>query len=335
MTARRTLVSCLKDEGPFLLEWLAYHKAIGFDRFIIGANDCTDGSAEMLARLAALNEITYLPFTKPPDEGAQNTFAELLDDAKLIAQGDWVCWLDLDEFLNIHVGDGQLSSLISQMGPADAMRLNWRIFGADVAISWPGRQLHPDLCHCAARNFGVTGPYPANRNFKTLFRFHSDMKPTPHTPMIRAPETAKSMTWLDGSGKHVRHTIWRFWRMRQNVGEVPVYTRGKPQHRWAQVNHYMTRHPHLAALRRQRGRGGKFVPSNPAKPGSDDFTQRHSDAFFSRYNRTEDYDGSILRMVPATDAVMAALMQDNILRNLHERAQNRLLAHLALQKSGG
>ena len=67
-----TLITCLRDEGPFLIEWLAYHRAIGFDRFIIGANDCTDGSHDMLTRLAEMGEVIYLPFPATPQAKGRN-----------------------------------------------------------------------------------------------------------------------------------------------------------------------------------------------------------------------------------------------------------------------
>ena len=30
-----TIVTTMKNEGPFILEWLAYHRAIGVDDFLI------------------------------------------------------------------------------------------------------------------------------------------------------------------------------------------------------------------------------------------------------------------------------------------------------------
>ena len=38
------LLSAVKNEGPDLLEWLAWHRMIGFDRIVIFSNDCSDGS---------------------------------------------------------------------------------------------------------------------------------------------------------------------------------------------------------------------------------------------------------------------------------------------------
>ena len=48
-----TLFSCMKNEGAGLLEWIAYHRAIGVDDFLVYTNDCTDGTDTMLEMLQA------------------------------------------------------------------------------------------------------------------------------------------------------------------------------------------------------------------------------------------------------------------------------------------
>ena len=48
---RRIAVSCVKDEAPYLVEWIAYQRLIGFDHVIIAANDSTDGTNEILSAL--------------------------------------------------------------------------------------------------------------------------------------------------------------------------------------------------------------------------------------------------------------------------------------------
>ena len=42
-SGRTLIVTCMKNEGPFILEWLAYHRMIGVDDFLIYTNDCDDG----------------------------------------------------------------------------------------------------------------------------------------------------------------------------------------------------------------------------------------------------------------------------------------------------
>lgn len=175
MTTRTsaTLITCLRDEGPFLIEWLAYHRAIGFDRFIIGANDCTDGSHDMLLRLAELGEVIYLPFSRDPAvKGPQYQFAYLLAQTGHIKDGEWLAWLDLDEFLLVHRGDGSVQALIRDLRKADGISINWRYFGVSPGVKWPGRQIHPDLCRCAPADFTLDGRLD-HRTFKSLYR-HRD-----------------------------------------------------------------------------------------------------------------------------------------------------------------
>ena len=55
-----TAVTTQKNEGAFLLEWIAYHKIIGFTDIVILSNDCEDGSDEMLDHLSKSGEIIHL-----------------------------------------------------------------------------------------------------------------------------------------------------------------------------------------------------------------------------------------------------------------------------------
>lgn len=45
-----TVVTSMKDEGPYLLEWVAYHRAIGFTDIVVAANDCSDGTGSVAQR---------------------------------------------------------------------------------------------------------------------------------------------------------------------------------------------------------------------------------------------------------------------------------------------
>ena len=69
---RAAIVTCMKNEGPFILEWLAYHRAIGFDDFLVYTNDCTDGTDTMLDALQARGIVQHRdnPFKKDQAETA-------------------------------------------------------------------------------------------------------------------------------------------------------------------------------------------------------------------------------------------------------------------------
>ena len=44
----------MKDEGPFLLEWVAYHRLIGVNDILVFTNDCSDGTDQMLERICSV-----------------------------------------------------------------------------------------------------------------------------------------------------------------------------------------------------------------------------------------------------------------------------------------
>jgi hypothetical protein len=55
-----TAVTTQKNEGAFLLEWIAYYKILGFADLVILSNDGEDGSDEMLDHLSKSVAIIHL-----------------------------------------------------------------------------------------------------------------------------------------------------------------------------------------------------------------------------------------------------------------------------------
>ena len=46
-----TLVTTVRNEGPYLWEWVAYHRMIGFHDIIVFQNDSNDGTDQILRLL--------------------------------------------------------------------------------------------------------------------------------------------------------------------------------------------------------------------------------------------------------------------------------------------
>lgn len=51
-----------KNEYPYVTEWLAYHKAIGFNKFYIVDNISNDGTSELLVKLHERGEIVRIEY---------------------------------------------------------------------------------------------------------------------------------------------------------------------------------------------------------------------------------------------------------------------------------
>ena len=107
---------------------------------MILSNDCEDGSDEMLYHLLKSGEIIYLRNNGPYDDrGIQFAALELAGRQKAVKEANWIRHLDIDEFLNIHVGDGQISDLIAALPEADAIALTWQMFGNNGTIEFKDR----------------------------------------------------------------------------------------------------------------------------------------------------------------------------------------------------
>lgn len=55
------VLACMKDEGPFLLQWLSSYKSNGVAKFIIVSDDCSGGIDHLLDRLDEMGLIRHLP----------------------------------------------------------------------------------------------------------------------------------------------------------------------------------------------------------------------------------------------------------------------------------
>jgi len=125
-----SLAICLmiKDERPYLAEWLAFHALVGVSHFRIYDNGSTDGSLALLARLATHYDIEVLPWTVTGIERQQSAFNDACQ--ALVGRYDWVAFLDADEFLF----DPQWRSLPNWLDGLEddvgAVAVNQRVFGS-------------------------------------------------------------------------------------------------------------------------------------------------------------------------------------------------------------
>ena len=88
----------MKDEGPYILEWLAYHRAIGFTNFLIYTNDCSDGTDTMFDLLQSKGFVQHRqnPFKKTKLK-PQHAALQAADKEPLVQQADWLICMDVDE----------------------------------------------------------------------------------------------------------------------------------------------------------------------------------------------------------------------------------------------
>jgi len=291
---RSLAILTVRNEGSFLLEWLAHHRAVGFTDFLIFSNDCTDGTDLMLDRLAEMGWLTHVRNDGPHDEGPQWSALKSADRHPLVQAADWVLFLDIDEFVNIHVGDRTLSALLAALPEATAITLSWRMFGnagvvgiTDAPVIETFTRAAPSLLHW---------PWRAQL-FKTLFRNDGTYaKLGVHRPRAPDPARLAAQRWFDASGRELTNR----WHT-AGIFSPP----GKELHGLVQLNHYALGSMAGYVVKIDRGRANR----DASTPDMGYWVER---------NFCDTPDDTILRL--DSSAFRAALRADPVLGPLHETA---------------
>ncbi len=294
---RHLAILCVRNEGAFLLEWLAHHRAVGFTDFLVFSNDCADGTDTMLDRLAEMGLLTHVRNDGPFDKGGIQ-FTALKAAAKHVSvnQADWILPLDIDEFVNIHCGDHTLGALHKALPNATAITLTWRLFGAAGQVRYQDAPVLETFKRCAPAV--MHWPWRAAM-FKTLYRNDGTYrKPGVHRPRNPDPQKLERARWFDGNGDPLPDQF-RKKRIFSNFG--------KDNYGLVQLNHYPLGAMESFVLKADRGRA---VHSDHLL-GLDYWIER---------NFNTDTDTSIQSLAGPRNAALADLRADKTLSKLHAQA---------------
>jgi hypothetical protein len=308
--ARHMLISSVKDEGPFVLEWVAHHLVLGFDRICMASNDCRDGTERLLDALAAAGYIDHVHNVVAPGEIPQHAGYTAIRAKWPVDQAEWLMVLDADEFLVVQVGAGRVQDLTDRAGPAcDIISLHAMCFADAPEVNWrPGRV-------CALFPWRLALTHKANRAMKSLTRAPRRFRDIHNHSMVGFKGQAGRLQVMDGDGS--RHGIEQGVPLWQQLRNGAVHD---GSHQLAHYNHYAVKTWDAYNLRRERGRGAVAVTDNS--------TMRHTDAYFRDRNSPDAKDLSVLRYEAEVVAMMARMMQDDAVRCAHAECE-RLFGQLA------
>lgn len=253
LAPRITVVTCIRDEAPYLCEWVAHLRAVGVTGILAYSNDCADGSEALLDALAPAGVAHVPQGALRGRDGPAPQWRALgaAWDHPLVARAEWVAHLDCDEWPAFAPGTRGLAQLLDDADPAaSAIALPWRLFGCDGRLA-PGQGATPERFTRAAPP-GLAFPALASF-FKTIFRRAGPFAGFGvHRPR-RAPADAGTPVFLDDALRpdpaltdSDRIVLWRDGR--------------PPPGRRVQLNHYSVRSVHEFLLKRARG-----LPNRTAK----------------------------------------------------------------------
>lgn len=278
MTA--AVFACMRNEGPFILEWVAWHRVLGFGRVIVATNACTDGSDALLDALASGGALTHLPHAPAPGEAPQDSGMRAALSHLAAHPADWLLHIDSDEFL---MPATSLPDLLDLGSDAHVIALPWRAFGDSGHTVWPGATI-PHFTRCEI------APNPETTKFKSLFRPAAFAHAHDHMPMqprVPAPKVVAA------NGQPLDPAPLRSDRHHSRYRPLDIsLAPGR-----AVIHHYAIRSQDVFRLKALRGDG----------QGKDGGKYRINSRWHRIANRNEAEDRSALRHWPATQTEMARL----------------------------
>lgn len=270
------ICAIVKNEKDYLLEWIAYHRAVGVDYFLIynnsGHND--DGTTELLDTLDGAGIVDVIPwpdqpnwtlpsgvYLRPQIPAYYDGLERLRNDA------EWVAFIDVDEFI-LPIQSNDLPSTLRFYEKFGGVAANWRMFGSSGEVN----KRNVPVC----RRFTMAS-FPeniVNQHVKCITRPKLIRDLSVHRPFL------KSRILVDEHGRELTH---------------PYGFRYPVSYDILRINHYYSKSREEWLAKVARGRA-----SHPQKRNENSITEAH-------FN--DERDTAILKFCDVTLQGMRALAE--------------------------
>ncbi|MBR0665572.1 glycosyltransferase family 2 protein [Roseomonas hellenica] len=268
---KAVVLAIAKNEGPYLLEWIAFHLAVGFDHIFLYDNESTDDTAALLSLPGVARHVTVTPWRTVDGKAPQaRAYADWL--RRFGPETEWVAPLDLDEFINLKRHD-TIGAFLADYPDPGAIGLNWRLFGDNGHKEHLPGLVIERFTAAAAEDFGP------NHLGKAIIRVADVEEIGIHTPRLKPGR-------LFVNPDHVE------------LKPLPAARQDLVSFSKAQVNHYFGKS--WAEWERKRNRGRAAVNADHA-------VAVRPDGHFHFHNRNDQIDDSILRFQPRVAAMLEQL----------------------------
>ncbi len=299
----------MKDEAPYLLEWVAYHRLIGINDIIVFSNGCTDGTDLMLERLDELGVLRHFPNPSAVMDMTRHHLAAIryINTSRRLFRSDWVVSLDVDEFICVNVGDGRLTDLFTAVGDANMISMSQHNFGCSGLRTYHDKLVIGQFRNSANQQ-GAYNPRIDRRGAKTLTHksagareFHN------HSPVFHR-DRVDQVRIVNGIGEMVANA-----NLTRDIKSLTW-----PQYGFdlVQLNHYAVKSMESFLLKAARG-NANHADADYAVP------------YWRKYDHNDMADLRILRWMDRVQQERDRLLQDPELRQLHDAAVTGAKARIA------
>lgn len=304
----------MKNEGPFILEWVAWQRLMGVDWIVVLSNDCDDGTDAILDQLDRTGLVRHLPNpmaiapkSSPLRDQPHTTgiaYGRLLREWR---DADYVFLTDVDEFPLIRSGEATLKELLAPLDWPDVLTMAETLFGTSEVIAYEDRPVTAQFTRSSSLS---PGKWRSRRGFKSITRNDPRLVIRNHRPIAR-PHAAPDLRWLDGSGRDFPNEF-------RHVHQKGMDARGMFD--LVTINHYTLRS--LESFLVKQARGDAVVES------------RIDQRYFQKRNQFSTENTEMLHHLPRLEEEIARLKRDPALAELHAASVEAHRAKIATLKGG-
>lgn len=124
------IVAICKNESPYILEWIAFHKIIGIDHIFIYNNGSTDDTVEKIRKIFHKDFVSIIDFP-----GEKKQFPAYNDALLRFGKNfRYMAFIDCDEFIMPKVKgmniEKYLDTLTKNNAEAGSICINWCMYGS-------------------------------------------------------------------------------------------------------------------------------------------------------------------------------------------------------------
>jgi hypothetical protein len=206
---------CIKDEAPYIIDWVAHYLALGFTDIVIFQNDSVDGTDALCAALANAGYIHYIDNSDPNaapelyrDHPAQRRALNWAKHIDALQDADYMLSVDIDEYLELPT-DGTFPALLARLEYPDIVSFAWRMFGSSGHTEFNTAPVTERFAQAATPDdLGSNRPF---KQMKSAYRPKLPKRYDIHGPVLRKDQDA---TWVTPNGRDIPdstvHTINNF-----------------------------------------------------------------------------------------------------------------------------
>ncbi|TKV41686.1 hypothetical protein A0U87_03985 [Sphingobium sp. MP9-4] len=232
------ICAILKNEAINILEWIAYHRALGVEKFYLYNNNSTDNVDALLEPLIEIGLVDLIDWPIRPAQ--LEAYDDFVDRHR--HNWTWTAFIDLDEFINPLEYDSIIDWL-QGFKEASAIAVQWMNFGPD------GHNTPPDGLLIENYTTRLPDDHAMHGHVKTIVRTADYVKArSPHSMIV-------SGRIVDEHGEDIDQSV--------DYAILPVR-----KHRSICINHYYTRSRSEWAAKLNKGladhRKDTTVSRNPA-----------------------------------------------------------------------